>query len=89
MSKQVVIFDGQELGIAVPLDGGMKFIAVRFNVIDLDNEIFNSVGDIRRAIAEHIASKAGKSDNSTAPGSCSPIPEPSLSAGRLRAQHFT
>jgi len=89
MSKQTVIFDGQEVGIAVPLDGRMKFIAVKFNVIDLDNEIFNSVGDIRRAIAEHIASKAGKSNNSTVPGSSPLIPEPSLSASRLRAQHFT
>ncbi|MDM9620494.1 hypothetical protein A6U87_09135 [Rhizobium sp. AC44/96] len=54
MRKQAVIFNGQEVGIAVPVDNRLRFIAVRFHVIDLDNRVFDTVTDIRRAIAEHI-----------------------------------
>ncbi len=55
MRKQAIIFNGQEVGIAVPVDNRLKFIAVRFHVIDLDNRVFDTVTEIRRAIAEHIA----------------------------------
>ncbi|MBX4904707.1 hypothetical protein [Rhizobium bangladeshense] len=56
MQKQAVVFNGQEVGIAVPVENRLKFIAVRFNVIDLDNRLFNTVIEIRRAITEHLAS---------------------------------
>lgn len=56
MHKQAVIFNGQEVGIAVPVDNRLKFIAVRFHVIDLDNRLFDTVTEIRRAIAEHLTS---------------------------------
>ncbi|EPE96193.1 hypothetical protein RGCCGE502_21485 [Rhizobium grahamii CCGE 502] len=83
MKKQAVIYNGLEVGIAVPVDDRMKFIAVKFNVIDLDNGIFNSVGDIRLAIAEHIASEAGKSVDVTASDGC-PV---AVTAGPRRMQH--
>ncbi|CDM61136.1 hypothetical protein LPU83_pLPU83c_0574 (plasmid) [Rhizobium favelukesii] len=35
----------------------MKFIAVRFHVIDLDNKLFDTVTDIRRAITDHLAAR--------------------------------
>ncbi|MCJ9697611.1 hypothetical protein MOV76_39425 [Rhizobium sp. PRIMUS64] len=56
MQKQAVVFNGQEGGIAVPVENRLKFIAVRFNVIDLDNRLFDTVTEIRRAITEHLAS---------------------------------
>ncbi|NKL88311.1 hypothetical protein GFL98_36295 [Rhizobium leguminosarum bv. viciae] len=56
MQKQAVVFNGQEVGIAVPDENRLKFIAVRFNVIDLDNRLFDTVTEIRRAITEHLAS---------------------------------
>jgi len=55
MQKQAVVFNGQEVGIAVPAEGGMKFIAVRFHVIDLDNKIFDNIPELRRAITSHLA----------------------------------
>lgn len=56
MQKQAVVFNGQEFGIAVPVENRLKFIAVRFNVIDLDNRLFDTVIEIRRAITEHLTS---------------------------------
>ncbi|WP_171049334.1 hypothetical protein [Rhizobium sp. MHM7A] len=56
MQKQAVVFNGQEVGIAVPVENRLKFIAVRFNVIDLDNRLFDTVIEIRRGITEHLAS---------------------------------
>ena len=58
MQRQAVVFNGQEVGIAVPVNNRLKFIAVRFQVIDLDNEVFDTVTEIRRAIRDHLASRA-------------------------------
>ncbi|MEK1897493.1 MAG: hypothetical protein AAAB20_30195 [Rhizobium sp.] len=57
MQRQAVVFNGQEVGIAVPFDNRLKFIAVRFHVIDLDNKLFDTVTDIRRAITDHLAAR--------------------------------
>lgn len=57
MQKQAIVFNGQEVGIAVPVDNRLRFIAVRFNVIDLDNRLFDTAADIRRAIVEHLANE--------------------------------
>ncbi|MDP9812408.1 hypothetical protein J2W42_005278 [Rhizobium tibeticum] len=57
MQRQTVVFNGQEVGIAVPFDNRLKFIAVRFHVIDLDNKLFDTVTDIRRAITDHLAAR--------------------------------
>ena len=54
MQKQAVIFNGQQVGIAIPLEDRLKFIAVKFHVIDLDNGLFDSVCDIKRAITAHL-----------------------------------
>ncbi|MBB3317620.1 MULTISPECIES: hypothetical protein [unclassified Rhizobium] len=55
MQRQAVIFGGQEVGIAVPADSRLRFIAVRFHVIDLDNLVFDTITDIHRAIRQHLA----------------------------------
>lgn len=54
MQRQAVVFNGQEVGIVVPEENRLRFIAVRFHVIDLDNKVFDTLADIRRAISEHV-----------------------------------
>ncbi|KQV12222.1 hypothetical protein ASC97_13750 [Rhizobium sp. Root1203] len=55
MQRQAIVFNGQEVGIVVPEENRLRFIAVRFHVIDLDNRVFDTLTDIRRAISEHLA----------------------------------
>ncbi|KQV83364.1 hypothetical protein [Rhizobium sp. Root1220] len=58
MQKQAIVFNGQEVGIAVPTGDRLRFIAVRFNIIDLDGRIFDSVNDIRTAIVSHLSASS-------------------------------
>jgi hypothetical protein len=57
MKKQVIEFAGQPVGIVVPEDGELKFIAVKFHVHDLDNMKFASPGDVVRAIGRMLRDK--------------------------------
>lgn len=57
MKKQVIEFAGQPVGIVVPEDGMLKFIAVKFHVHDLDNHRFASPADVVRAIARLLREK--------------------------------
>jgi hypothetical protein len=50
MTKQVIEYGGQPVGIAVPENGNLKFIAVKYHVMELDNQVFPSVTDVKRAI---------------------------------------
>lgn len=59
MQKQTVIFNGEEVGIAIAVGERLKFIAVRFHVIDLDNMLFDTLTDIRRALIEHLGKAEG------------------------------
>ncbi|OWW00134.1 hypothetical protein ATY81_25415 [Rhizobium sp. R72] len=61
MQKQAVVFNGQEVGIVIPAEDRLKFIAVRFHVIGLDNRLFDTVTDVRRAITEHLAAGSAPS----------------------------
>ncbi|MBP2551461.1 hypothetical protein J2858_004403 [Neorhizobium galegae] len=54
MEKSVVEFAGLPVGIAVNEGSVFRFIAVKFHVIDLDNQKFESLGDLRRAIVRHL-----------------------------------
>ncbi len=56
MSRQVVEHGGIPVGIAVPHDGGLRFIAVKFHVIDLDNGIYRSISDLHASIRRHLSS---------------------------------
>jgi hypothetical protein len=51
MSKQVIEYAGEPVGIAVPENGKLKFIAVKFHVMDLDNHLYPSLSDMQKAIA--------------------------------------
>jgi hypothetical protein len=54
MQRQVIEYDGLPVGIAVPEDGLLRFIAVKFHVIDLDNARFTTVRDLKAAIGRHL-----------------------------------
>ncbi|HBF28290.1 hypothetical protein [Rhizobium sp.] len=55
MSKQVIEHDGIPVGIAVPHNSNLlRFIAVKFHVIDLDDRVYPSVSDLHAAIRMHV-----------------------------------
>jgi hypothetical protein len=54
MEKQVIEYAGVPVGISVPEGNRVKFIAVKFPVIDLDGGIYNSVAELQRAIRTHM-----------------------------------
>lgn len=54
MQRQVIEHGGLPVGIAIPDEGKLRFIAVKYPVIDLDNKRFKSVKEIKAAITEHL-----------------------------------
>ncbi|UVC10934.1 hypothetical protein IHQ71_10315 [Rhizobium sp. TH2] len=50
MSKQVIEYAGEPVGIAIPENGKLKFIAVKFHVMDLDEQVFPSAEAVNAAI---------------------------------------
>lgn len=58
MEKQVIEYAGQPVGIAVPEDGKLKFVAVKYAVMDLDNRFYPSVVEVKRAIHLHVGRNA-------------------------------
>jgi hypothetical protein len=56
LEKQVIEFGGLPVGIAVSDEGELRFIAVKFHVIDLDGRRFPSVGELKLAIRNHLKS---------------------------------
>lgn len=55
MQKQVVEYAGVPVGIVVPDRNALRFIAVKYHVIGLDNRHFQSVQDVQRAIRDHLS----------------------------------
>jgi hypothetical protein len=63
MQKQVIEFGGEPVGIVIPDENRLKFIAVKYHVIDLDEQRFDTPDDVRVAIrdlvrARHLAPSA-------------------------------
>lgn len=58
MQKQVIEYGGEPVGIVVPDQGRLKFIAVKFHVIDLDEQRFASADEVRLAIRNHVRAQA-------------------------------
>lgn len=54
MHRQTVEHGGIPVGIAVPQNGKLRFIAVKFHVIDLDNRLFGNIAELKRAISTHL-----------------------------------
>jgi hypothetical protein len=50
MSRQVIEYGGLPVGIVVPDSDRLKFIAVKYEVYDLDEQRFSSASDVLRAI---------------------------------------
>lgn len=77
MEKQVVEYAGIPVGISVADGDRIKFIAVKFPVIDLDGGTYKSLEDLQRAIHVHMQSSredsqafaAGRAPGGSATGS--------------------
>ena len=52
MQKQVIEYAGVPVGIVVPDNNKLKFIAVKFHVHDLDERHFDSADDVKTAIRD-------------------------------------
>lgn len=57
MQKQVIEFAGEPVGIVVPDNNRLKFIAVKFHVHDLDEKRFDSAEDVRTAIRNLVRNR--------------------------------
>jgi hypothetical protein len=58
MQKQVIEYGGEPVGIVVPDQDRLKFIAVKFHVIDLDEQRFASADEVRLAIRNHVRAQS-------------------------------
>lgn len=50
MEKQVIEVAGEAVGVLVPDQGRLKFVAVKYHVWDLDSQRFGSADEVRAAI---------------------------------------
>ena len=57
MQRQVIEFAGEPVGIVVPDENRLKFIAVKFHVHDLDDQRFDSADDVRVAIRNLVRNR--------------------------------
>lgn len=58
MQKQVIEYGGEPVGIVVPDADRLKFIAVKFHVIDLDEQRFGSAEEVRNAIRDLVRERS-------------------------------
>jgi hypothetical protein len=61
MTKQVIEYGGEAVGVVVPDEHGLKFLAVKYNVWDLDAQRFRSADEARAAIRRLFASQSALS----------------------------
>lgn len=55
MSKQVIEHDGIPVGIVIPHTPDLlRFIAVKYHVIDLDNRVYPTVNALQAEIRRHV-----------------------------------
>ncbi|MBW6424426.1 hypothetical protein KX729_23540 [Rhizobium sp. XQZ8] len=57
MQKQVIEFGGEPVGIVIPDADRLKFIAVKYHVIDLDEQRFDTPDQVRLAIRDLVRSR--------------------------------
>jgi hypothetical protein len=60
MKKQVIEYAGIPVGIVVPDDDQLKFIAVKFHVHDLDEQHFRNTDEVKLAIRDLLARRAAE-----------------------------
>ena len=56
MSKQVIEYAGVPVGIAIPEEGALRFVAVKFHVFDLDQRRFATLSQLQGAVHTHMSS---------------------------------
>lgn len=56
--KQVVEHQGVPVGVLIPHDGCLAFMAVKYDVIELDGKNFASVAEAREAVRIHVSQRA-------------------------------
>jgi hypothetical protein len=49
-----VEFEGEPLGVAVPYDGGYRFLAVRFSAFPIDGQTFETLEATRAALGAAV-----------------------------------
>jgi hypothetical protein len=57
VTKQVVEYQGIPVGILVPRDGCLAFMAVKYDVMELDGRRFSSPGDAREAVRARMTQR--------------------------------
>lgn len=57
MEKKVIEFAGEPVGIAVPEGGKFKFIAVKYHVMDLDEQFFSSTEALSAAVRRLVVDR--------------------------------
>lgn len=56
MSKPIVIeVAGKAVAVAAPAGDQVRFVAVKYDVWDLDGQFYGSVAEAERAAARHLA----------------------------------
>ena len=55
--KQVVEYQGIPVGVLIPSDGCLAFLAVKYDVMELDGRRFSSVAEARDAIRAHVTQR--------------------------------
>ena len=59
MNKQVIEFAGEAVGVVVPEAGYLKFVAVKYQVWDLDSRRFRSADEARAAVRQLVGTRRG------------------------------
>jgi hypothetical protein len=55
--KQVVEYQGIPVGVLIPRDGCLAFMAVKYEVMELDGRSFSSAAEVREAIRAHVTQR--------------------------------
>ncbi|WP_222857290.1 hypothetical protein [Rhizobium herbae] len=58
--KQVVEYQGVPVGVLIPRDGCLAFMAVKYDVIELDGRSFSSTSEAREAIRAHMTQRVAR-----------------------------
>ena len=53
--KQVIDYQGVPVGVLLPREGFLAFMAVKFDVIELDGKHFSSAAEAREAVKAHFS----------------------------------
>lgn len=60
MHKQVIEIGGEAVGVVVPDEDRLKFVAVKYSVWDLDSQRFSSADEARAAIRRLLSASPAR-----------------------------